>query len=93
MTATEASMHPAFVQRGPTWALWTVPIVQESRRGGRFLGSRGRSWEGTVDAAGPELPPPALRPVTTFPCCLDTTSTIYHVCLLGNVLGLSCSPE
>ena len=46
-----------------------------------------------MDAAGPERPPLALQPVTNFPRCLDATSTIYHVCLLGNVLGLSCSPE
>ena len=92
MTGAEASMHPAFVQ-STHLGLMECAIVQESGRGGWFLGSRGRSWEGTVDAAGPERLPLALQPVTTFPRCLDATSTIYHVCLLGNILGLSCSPE
>ena len=46
MTATEASMHPAFVQRGPTWALWTVPIVQESRGVGGSWAAEGGPGKG-----------------------------------------------
>lgn len=79
MIGAEVSTHPAFVQRGCTWALRNVPIGQESRGvGGSWAaegGPRKGQWMQQALSAHPQLC--SLSPSSPTAWTLPPPSTMF----------------